>query len=129
MTTSGLLRTPAHGGLPTMSERGSATLPYSCPDCGMRMVYPGRCRLCLPAYASTLARFRADPSKVRIAVRRMPDGVWRVVVSSGGHRVSGYHRIPLRALVLAWRGAVDQGLPGMDPGMGWAYDHPQRAHR
>lgn len=78
-----------------------------------------------------LARFRADPSRIRVAVRKVGDE-WAVSIETRGRskrRVRAQHRSPKRALVIALRKAEALGFDGMDLEMGWAYRHPQRSPR
>lgn len=76
-----------------------------------------------------LARFRADPRKVRVSIRR--DGaMWVAVVSDrvgSGPRFEAVASGPRKALVKALLLADADGLSGVDLSMGWAYEHPQRA--
>ncbi len=72
-----------------------------------------------------LARFRADPAKVRVGVRRTEQGWYvRVISRSDGRQHSAVDTGPRKALVRALRAAEAAGLPGIDLGMGWAYEHP-----
>lgn len=96
----------------------------------------------------TLARFYANPRKVRVSVCRWPygGGGWTARVaprevevrklSRGDFREGvakgfagacfGWHPLSaLRAVVRALRLAEAQGMPGIDLGLGWAYQHPQ----
>lgn len=81
-----------------------------------------------------LVRFRADPRRVRVAVRRDGDE-WVATVSprlgvpvlTAAHlrrSWSARSRSPLKALAKALRAADDAQLGGMDLSMGWAYEHP-----
>lgn len=74
-----------------------------------------------------LARLRANPKRVRVAIRRMPDGRWLATVQSreDGRAVGCLHNVALRALARAIRSASDAKFPGVDLGMDWAYVHPQ----
>ncbi len=75
-----------------------------------------------------LTRFRADPALVRVAIRHHK-GLWYVSISSrprGRGVIERMHKSPTRALVLALRAAESVDFPGIDLGMGWSYDHPQR---
>lgn len=74
-----------------------------------------------------LTRFRADPSKVRVSVRRVLNG-WSVQVSS---RVSSSplytvaDRADASSALDAALDAADQlNIPGIDIGMDRAYEHP-----
>jgi hypothetical protein len=79
-----------------------------------------------------LSRFRADPRKVRAAIRR--DGnEWVASISNRGclcnggcfsARATGPRKALVKALLLADEHDVD----GVDLSMGWAYEHPQHAH-
>ena len=70
-----------------------------------------------------LARFRADPKRVRVSVRRW-QGEWIVfvVAREGTANVSRTGNTPRKALARALRAA--EWIPGVDLGMGWAYEHP-----
>jgi hypothetical protein len=74
-----------------------------------------------------IARFRANPAEVRVAIRRWQDQ-WLVTIE---HRrylrppVTYAHKKPGRAVTLALREAERQGMPGIDLAMDWAYEHPQ----
>jgi hypothetical protein len=68
------------------------------------------------------ARFRADPSKVRVCVRRDPEDprYWRVVVCNF-LKTPYYVGRARRAL----RGAAEEcDMEGVDPDLQWTYDHP-----
>jgi hypothetical protein len=80
-----------------------------------------------------LARFRADPGKVRVAIRR-EGSVWLATVSSlvtsskcGIRRFVAYATGQRKALVRALRMAEAAGLEGVDLDMSWTYEHPQHA--
>ena len=76
--------------------------------------------------ANGLARFRADPKKVSVSVRRFM-GAWLVCVSSrgpGGAAFSTRHASPKRALAIVLRMADEARLDGIDLSMGYAYPHP-----
>lgn len=73
-----------------------------------------------------LVRLRADPRKVRVAVRPAAGGTWSCTVATpttavGVVRTTAWGAV-LRALVLAARA----GLP-LDLGCDWAYEHPWKA--
>lgn len=77
-----------------------------------------------------LSRFRADPRKVRVSVRRS-GAAWTACVSDKacyGHRYEAVASGPRKALVKALLLADADGLDGVDLSMGWAYEHPQHAH-
>lgn len=74
-----------------------------------------------------LARFRADPWRVRVGVRRLDDGRWRVTITPRGRGVEVCAIHP-RLKAALWRAlcrAEWQEVPGVDRSMGWAYQHPQ----
>lgn len=73
-----------------------------------------------------LARFRADPSKIHVRVRRYPNG-WLAafIPSAQGAAAFGTGRTAVRAVVRAFMQAKQIEMPGLDPSMGWAYVHPQ----
>ncbi len=74
-----------------------------------------------------IARFRANPAKIRIAIRRT-DGMWRASVS---RRIDSSCEFvysapfPAEAIDLALGAAEAASVDGIDLGMGWAYRHPQ----
>jgi len=75
------------------------------------------------------ARFRADPSKVRVCVRRDPEDprYWRVVVCNflKTPYYVGRARSPAVAVRRALRGAAEEcDMEGVDPDLQWTYDHP-----
>lgn len=83
-----------------------------------------------------LARFRADPSHVRVGVRRLAPDSWEVIVEpraypvphapvTGCGPVIGSGRTAYRALARAIRAAWNAKIPGVDIYMEWAYPHPQ----
>lgn len=77
-----------------------------------------------------LARFRADPKKVRVSIQREGDFFVSSVRSrdesapySSFHGKSKLARVAiLRALRIA-----EGNIPGVDLSMGWTYDHPWKA--
>lgn len=72
-----------------------------------------------------LTRFRADPARVRVAVR--PVGRLTLVTiteRASGRWVCATASGPRKALALALREAERRELPGIDLSMGWAYQHP-----
>ncbi len=75
-----------------------------------------------------LARFRADPAKVRVAIVREGGG-WRAAVSSRvcGTRADAWrawaHEAD-RAIDVALHHAAEAQLDGVDLGMAWAFEHP-----
>lgn len=73
--------------------------------------------------ASKLTRFRADPTKVRVSIRRCRDGEYRATVKSRNDDDSfasvGKRLDPNEAVMLALGGAESHVL-------GNAYDHPFR---
>jgi len=77
-----------------------------------------------------LARFRADPRKVRVAIRRV-GREWVVWISSRATPTRGCEGRatgPRKALAKALLAADAANLDGVDLSMGWAYEHPQHAH-
>lgn len=74
-----------------------------------------------------LARFRADPRKIRIGLR-FHGVVWVVSISVRGEsrdRVVRVSESARKALVRALTAAAELEVPGIDVGMQWSYDHPQ----
>lgn len=84
--------------------------------------------LSLVPQPTTLARFRADPRRVRISVCWLFDSrLWRVTIaerSGAGRVVDGRHVDPEQAVLRALAHAVRQVFDGVDLSMGWAYEHP-----
>jgi len=79
---------------------------------------------------NALARFRANPARVRISVRREGDR-FRAAVSS---RIDekfphtfGYARSARAAVLSALRRAKEVGLSGVDLELSWTYEHPWAA--
>lgn len=79
----------------------------------------------MPADTNGLARFRADPAKVRVSVRRSFTK-WRVGVINREteYEIATYDQGPVRALDEVLVAAARAKMPGIDLGMDWAYDHP-----
>ncbi len=74
-----------------------------------------------------LARFRADPAKIRVSIRRSR-GTWVVCVWSY-QRAAGAiaeEPDPKKATLSALKRAETRGFDGIDLGMGRAYPHPQK---
>lgn len=74
-----------------------------------------------------LVRFRADPEKVRVSIRRSYSGdAWIAGIGPRGQDpvVRRIHKSPLKAMQLALNAAHLRRVPGMDVGMQWAYEHP-----
>lgn len=76
-----------------------------------------------------LARFRADPNRVRVGIRREGDK-WRATVGvrgldSVGDEVSvtAVDR-PEKVITAALRLARNHGIKGIDLDMQWTYPHP-----
>lgn len=78
-----------------------------------------------------LARFRVDPSRLRVSIRRQPDGEWEVCIATRADDalVARGGNTPRKALARALRAADEEGLPGVDLHMQWAYEHPWGASR
>jgi hypothetical protein len=87
----------------------------------------------------TLARFRADPKRVRVAVQHCPCG-WLATVSGyppavvgrpSARRDTRMHHVVIQraasvartAVMMALR-AAEGMIEGVDLSMGWAYEHP-----
>jgi len=73
-----------------------------------------------------LVRFRADPKKVRVAIRRDPSLGWIATVSCliGAGSFESCSMVPERAVYSALEQANLAGMEGVDPGMEWTYEHP-----
>lgn len=71
------------------------------------------------------ARFRADPNKVRVSIRR-EKGQWRVHVESRvtGARSSALGNSPRWTMMSALKRAERMKIEGIDLDMQWVYDHP-----
>lgn len=72
-------------------------------------------------------RLRVNPRLCRVSIQRVDDG-WRytIAVRDEPERwVQARDRTPARAFVRALRLAEAQDFPGLNLGLGWAYDHPQ----
>src|SRR5580698_11376899 len=101
-------------------------LPCTCPTV---VGLPDEAQSPIPQKRSrsmTIARFRANPEKVRVAVRRVGDE-WEATVSirDNPHRVlKASSMYPERAVLTALRLAAK--WEGVDLDMQWAYDHPQQ---
>ena len=72
-------------------------------------------------------RFRADPALVRVGVRKHKKLWYCVITSRDGSRgpVEAMHIRPWGAVNNALVAADTLGIPGIDLGMDWVYDHPQ----
>jgi len=73
-----------------------------------------------------LIRFRADPKKVRVSIRKV-EIVYIVSIAdiADGRLVQDSSVSPRSAVLLALKAAEKIGIKGIDTGMQWAYDHPQ----
>lgn len=81
-----------------------------------------------------LVRLRADPKKVRVAIRR-EGGHWLATVQKIGNppartcattgTFTGASADPETAVRMAYEMAWRFKLDGLDPGCGWAFPHPQ----
>ena len=81
----------------------------------------------MPGDVNGLVRFRADPQKIRVSVRRSRGGGWVAFVIPRGepgpyHRAR--HRYAYRAVILALTAAERAGVDGVDLSMSWAFLHP-----
>lgn len=74
----------------------------------------------------SLARFRADPSKVRVSIRRDSSLGWIASVSClvGVGSFESCSNFPEKAVESALAQADLAGMEGIDLGMGGAYEHP-----
>lgn len=75
-----------------------------------------------------LARFRADPERVRIAIQPSGGG-WSICIEprGGGVRMLHWCRGPVHISDELLEQARDAGIAGIDVYMAWAYPHPQRS--
>jgi hypothetical protein len=76
---------------------------------------------------ASLARFRADPRRVRVAVRRFGSCYLAMVRDRSCAYARSYeaaHVSAERAVILALEHAARSALSGVDLGMQWAYEHP-----
>lgn len=74
---------------------------------------------------SRLARFRADPDKVRVAVRRRGRH-WLATVTSRSDEDECYEVVAANPAEAVFDALADaRHVPGVDIGMLWAYVHPQ----
>ncbi len=78
-----------------------------------------------------MTRFRADPTRVRTALRPLRAGHghgdrWVVMVDArdGTRGVQRIGSDPRATMLEALTVAEEIGLPGIDLDMGWAYEHP-----
>jgi hypothetical protein len=83
----------------------------------------------MPATTPRLARFRADPKKVRVAIRRQGDGVYFASIQQRckgplAPQTYGRDANPIIAVTLALEEAHSWQMDGVDVGCDWAYDHP-----
>lgn len=77
-----------------------------------------------------LARFRADPAKVRVSIRYLgyesmaPQ--WMAVIMNRESLIEVYRirKTPEAALTEALEAASNRSLPGVDLDMQWTYPHP-----
>lgn len=78
-----------------------------------------------------LVRLRANPKKIRVALRRSTSthGYWAATVSSRekeGVLFCAHHRDPMMAVERALSRASKANLDGIDNGCSWTYEHPQK---
>jgi hypothetical protein len=73
---------------------------------------------------NSLARFQADPAKVRVSIRKNCL-VWMATVLSRASYTSSrcFHSDPVIAIDSALLGA-EPHVPGVDIGMEWTHEHP-----
>ena len=76
-----------------------------------------------------LVRLRADPTKLRVSIRRVSASGRDVWVAHAEERATGRFVTwtdlrPEAAVFGAVESAYTGGLEGADPLMGWAYKHP-----
>ena len=77
--------------------------------------------------AKKLVRWRANPEKIRVSIRRSKfNKRWQVTVTcrATGQFVTCKSLSPERATMRALKLAEKAGYDGTDLGMGWAYRHP-----
>lgn len=103
---------------------------HICPKCNHIYWRWYNCPLDNPptGVATGLARFRADPAKVRVAVRE-ESGLYRASVSprdDSQSEVVIWSTRPEYAADRALQCAERTGMDGIDLGMGLEYRHPQR---
>ena len=85
----------------------------------------------MPGDVNGLARFRADPAKVRVSVRRYGQR-WLATVRAAKQPAvewSRQARHPVIAVILALRAAERGGVKGVDLDMSCSYFHPMRRKR
>jgi hypothetical protein len=76
-----------------------------------------------------LVRWRADPAKVRVSIRRSAaEGIWSVCVAerATGANVVGWGSSPSDLIDRMLRRAFQQSFDGIDLGLQWSYPHPFR---
>ena len=81
---------------------------------------------------SNLARFRADPSKVRVSVRRDGDRI-SLCIQSRAEPLCGvdvtnvsFNPSDIESKMDRLLGRADGYVEGVDVGMQWAYQHPMK---
>ena len=80
----------------------------------------------MPGDVHGLVRWRAEPERVRVAVRR-EGAMWVATITSRrdeGARYVGRHRYAYRAVVRALLSAEMAQLDGVNLAMSWAFLHP-----
>jgi hypothetical protein len=73
-----------------------------------------------------LARFRADPKKIRVSWQATDYG-WRATISrrSDGHLIAWLTELdPMSCIEALFGSHLVEGVDGIDPGMDRAYPHP-----
>lgn len=72
-------------------------------------------------------RFMADPTRIRVGIRRVGDG-WLATIQSRRSKdypyVGRYHLYPAEAVLAALEAADGLGIPGIDLDLMNAYNHP-----
>lgn len=84
-------------------------------------------------HTNALARFRADPKRIRVSLGRTPSGRWVATVATRDVAARmvcfGQGDTPQHAVWTALQEADAAGMPGVDLGLQWAYEHPWRDGR
>ncbi len=81
---------------------------------------------------NTLARFKADPEKVRVSIQPQKNGKLYSIMISSRLDYNNYiqecdiHPANVIETIDSMLERVKNTIPGIDVGMEWAYDHPQK---